>query len=183
MRTLLILAVAIVLTACSTQPISRTTYLLRSEHALQTRALQSDTDIYLGEVMIASYLDQPGLVLEGESNTVHTAKYHQWAEPLRTSLRQFLNTEISVSLGSDIAISRIGQQRSRRIDVKIDQLHGDADGHAVLVAYWSLTEAGKTAEYQFAERTALKGVGYEALVAAEKQLLAHLAQAIARGVK
>ncbi len=183
MRTLLILSAAILITACSTQPINRSTYLLRSDHALQTRALQSATDIYLGEVMIASYLDQPGLVLEGESDTVHTAKYHQWAEPLRTSLRQFLNTEISVSLGSDIAMSRIGEQRACRIDVKIDQLHGDTEGNAVLVAYWSITEAGKTAEHQFAESAALEGAGYEALVAAEKQLLGHLAQAIAQGIK
>jgi uncharacterized lipoprotein YmbA len=145
--------------------------------------MQGSTDLFLGEVMIASYIDQPGLVLEQGEGKVHTAKYHQWAEPLRTSLRQFLNTEISAGLGSDIAMSRIGVEHARRIDVKIDKLHGDADGNAVLIAYWSLTADGKTAEYQFAESVALDGTGYEALVVAEKQLLADLAQAIARGVK
>ena len=53
----------------------------------------------------------------------------------------------------------------------------------MLVAYWSITETGKTAEHQFAESAALEGAGYEALVAAEKQLLANLAQAIAQGVQ
>ena len=183
MRPLLILTAVILLSACSTQPISRSTFLLRSDRALETRALQPATELYLGEVMVASYIDQPGVVLEGADDTIHIAKYYQWAEPLRTSLRQFLNTEISVGLGSDIAISRIGQERAARIDVKIDQLHGDLDGNAVLVAYWSVTKKGKTTEYQYANRLSLQEPGYEALVAAEKRLLVDFAQSIARDLK
>ncbi|CAA6692304.1 MULTISPECIES: membrane integrity-associated transporter subunit PqiC [unclassified Lentimonas] len=183
MRPLFILTLTLLLAACSTQPISRSTYLLRSDHGLETRALQTSADLYLGEVIIAGYIDQPGLVLEGASNTIHTAKYHQWAEPLRTSLRQFLNTEISAGLGADIAISRISQEHTRRLDVKIDQLHGDMDGNAVLVAYWSLTQDGKTAEYQYVRSLPLQEPGYEALVAAEKRLLIDMAQTIANDLK
>jgi uncharacterized lipoprotein YmbA len=183
MRTLLILAVAIVLTACSTQPISRTTYLLRSDQALETRPLQRADAVCLGEVTVASYLDQPGLVLEQASGTVHIAQYHQWAEPLRVSLRQFLSTEISVALGADVALSRIAATPARRIDVTIDKLHGDAQGNAVLVAYWSVNDADSTAEYQFVQSAPLEGAGYVALVAAEKQLLQALAQSIAQGIQ
>ena len=183
MRILLILATTLLISACSTQPISRSTYLLRSDHGLETRALQTTSDIYLGEVMVASYLDQPGLVLEGVSNTIHTAKYHQWAEPLSASLRQFLSTEISAGLGVDVAISRIGQAHARRLDVKIDQLHGDLQGNAVLVAYWSLTQDGTTTEYQYVRSLPLQEPGYAALVTAEKRLLIDLAQSIANDLK
>ena len=159
MRLLLILATTLLISACSTQPISRSTYLLRSDHGLKTRALQATSELYLGEVMVASYLDQPGLVLEGVSNTIHTAKYHRWAEPLRTSLRQFLSTEISAGLGADIAISRMGRADLGRIDVKIDQLHGDMEGNAVLVAYWSLTQDGKTTGHQYVRSLPLQEPG------------------------
>ncbi|MFQ3226005.1 MAG: putative lipoprotein YmbA [Lentimonas sp.] len=183
MRPLIILAATLLISACSTQPISRSTYLLRSDRGLETRAMQATSDLFLGEVMVASYVDQPGLVLEQEAGQIHTAQYHQWAEPLRVSLRQFFNTEISAGLGADLALSRIGQEHARRVDVKIDQLHGDADGNAVLVAYWSLTQDGKTTEYQYTRRLPLPEAGYEALVAAEKRLLVDFAQSIARDLK
>ena len=63
------------------------------------------------------------------------------------------------------------------------QLHGDAEGRAVLVAQWSLSSGETRTVYQFYESLALEGVGYEPLVAAEKQLLIGLSKAIASELK
>ena len=182
MRTPLILvAVASVLvSACSTTPQTRSTYLLRSSSHADTGKVAKVGDDYLGTVQVASYIDQSSLVLELSEGMIHSAKHHQWAEPLRVSLREFLSTEISAERGEALATTPSTNAKATRIDVSVSQLHGDADGNAVLVAQWSLSSAKKRRDYQFNEATPLEGVGYQALVAAETKLLVQLSQAIAR---
>ncbi len=183
-KPLLLIAVASVLvSACSTTPQARSTYLLRSSSHVATGKLAEVGDAYLGTVQVASYIDQPGLVLEVEEGMIHIAKQHQWAEPLRVSLREFLNVEISAANDEALAASPLKDAAASRIDVRISQLHGDAEGHAVLLASWSLSSAKQRHEYQFAETTALDGVGYEALVKAEIKLLIQLSKAIALELK
>ena len=99
------------------------------------------------------------------------------------SLREFLNVEISAANVEALATIPPGGAAASRIDVRISQLHGDAQGHAVLVASWSLSSAKQRDEYQFAETTPLDGVGYEALVTAETKLLVQLSKAIAHELK
>jgi uncharacterized lipoprotein YmbA len=68
-----------------------------------------------------------------------------------------------------------------RIDITVDQLHGDGSGGALLVAYWEIASAnGSVSEaFRFSEQQALSGDGYDALVSAEEALLKRLADAIA----
>jgi uncharacterized lipoprotein YmbA len=180
---LLIAVSSVLISACSTTPQARSTYLLRSSSHVHTGELAKVGDAYLGTVQVASYIDQPGLVLEIAEGIIHTAKQHHWAEPLRVSLREFLNVEISAANeGALAAIPPVGAAVSR-IDVSITQLHGDAQGRAVLVASWSLSSAKQRHEYQFAETAPLDAVGYEALVTAETKLLVQLSKAIAHELK
>jgi uncharacterized lipoprotein YmbA len=180
---LLIAVSSVLISACSTTPQARSTYLLRSSSHVGTGELAKVGDAYLGTVQVASYIDQPGLVLELAEGMIHTAKQHHWAEPLRVSLREFLNVEISAANEEALATIPPGGAAADRIDVRISQLHGDAQGHAVLVASWSLSSAKQRHEYQFAETTSLDAVGYEALVTAETKLLVQLSKAIAHELK
>jgi uncharacterized lipoprotein YmbA len=184
MRTpLFLVAVASVLvSACSTTPPTRSTYLLRSSSNMESGPLAKVGNETLGEVKVANYIDQSGLVLELSDGMIHSAKQHHWAEPLRISLREFLSTEITAKTGRSLAAPS-SSSTAIRIDVHISQLHGDAEGNAVLVAQWSLNSAKKRSESQFSKTMALEGVGYESLVVAEKQLLIQLSQAIASELK
>ncbi len=185
MRTslLLIAAASVLVSACSTTPQTRSTYLLRSSRNTDTSQIAKVGGDYLGVVQVASYIDQPGLVLELSEGIIHSAKHHQWAEPLRISLREFLSTEISAERGGVLTSNPSNNSKGSRIDVMFSQLHGDAEGNAVLVAHWSLNSVNKRREYQFNATVPLAGVGYQALVAAEKQLLVQLSQAIASELK
>ena len=179
MKTLIPLAITLLLAACSSQPTSRATYLLRPDTQITSRQKISGNPMYLGTLAVANYIDQPGLVLEQANGKIHTAKHHQWAEPLRVSLRQFLCAEISAEIGYDVALQKPRTPQANRIDVSINQLHGDENGNAVLVAYWSIHTPKGTTEYQSSEQIALQGDGYDALVSAERALLKELAQQIA----
>ncbi len=176
---LLILFVISLLVACAGTPPEHASYLLRSDKGVESRQLVFDGDAYLGGLTLADYIDQPGLVLDKGEGKIHAAKYHQWAEPLRVSLRQFLSAEISAQLGHDVPPYQPVNKPAQRIDINIDQLHGDDKGQAVLVAFWSISSAEGTSTHQFAETTALASDGYDALVTAETSLLQQLSQAIA----
>lgn len=185
MRTsLFLVAVASVLvSACSTTPPSRSTYLLRSTANMESGPRAKSSNASLGELTVANYIDQSGLVMELSDGMIHSAKHHHWAEPLRISLREFLSAEIAADTGRSLASTSSSATDITRIDVNISQLHGDSEGNARLVAHWSLNKGNVRTEYQFAETKPLEGVGYESLVAAEKQLLIDLSQSIARELK
>ncbi len=177
MRFLSLLA-ALLLAACSSQPSGPQTYLLRSQVATGSGVPIVDSGIALGTITVASYIDQPGLVLARGDGKVHAARNHVWAEPLQVSLRRYLATQLSSDSGRGIAASATMSTRVR-VDVTVDQLHGDGSGSAILVAYWDVISGEARKTYSFSEQEALAGDGYAPLVKAEESLLQRLAGAIA----
>ncbi|MEE4661411.1 MAG: PqiC family protein [Halieaceae bacterium] len=171
------------LAACSGTPIQNEYYLLRPEGPTETRPLTPSTAFAMGEVNVAPYIDQPGLVLETGNGQVRPARNHRWAEPLPRSLRMLLTTEVSRALAEDILPARFSDADTR-FNVQIEQLHGTADGDALLVAYWWIVRDGETlASYQFVEREPLAGDGYSALALAQRRLLRTLAVDIAASLE
>jgi uncharacterized lipoprotein YmbA len=171
------------LAACSSQPVDTHYYLLRGDRVPETRPLVASPDFSLGKVTVAPYIDQPGMVLEVAVGQMRPALHHQWAEPMRESVRIFLQREISEQLGADL-FSQAMSQADTAVDIRIDQLHGTYDGKVVLVAYWWLRRGDELLEpNQFGERQTLQSDGYQALVDAEKALLDKLASQIAGRLK
>ena len=179
----LILATALLLAACSGQPVEPTRYyLLRTPVSVESGEMEATPFYSLGRVEVATYIDQPGLVQETGAGEIHQARHHQWAEPLRVSLRRFLAIGIGAEAGQLVAPMTKSPEASR-IDVTIDQLHGNARGEAVLVAYWEVTqENGAVARFQFSERRELSRDGYAALVEAQQALLQQLARRIGQSI-
>jgi len=180
MRSLFLIAI-LTLAACSSQPPQTSSYLLRAAVGETSGTELADSGIALGTIRVASYIDQPGLVLATGDGKIHVARNHVWAEPLQVSLRRYLATEISGSAGRVVGAKPTAATRTR-VDVTIDELHGDGRGAAVLVAYWELVAGEDTAAFSLSERQPLAGDGYDALVQAEEALLKRLASAIAATV-
>lgn len=188
MKVTLITIAMLLLSGCAGKAIpERELYLLRAESPNQFSDSRTHADIGLGSVRVASYIDQPGLVIETATGSMNAARYHEWAEPLRESLRTLLANDIAAAAGQPVRPRSYGETNwkrytSRLIDVSIEQLHGTADGDALLVAYWAVLDPEKRtiiSEHQFSERQALTVSGYPALIEAQKRLLADLASEIA----
>ena len=172
--------------ACTSPAPSLQQYLLRTDTPAQY-SVQNQTEVIgIGAVLVASYIDDLGLVLETSNGEVRTARDHQWAEPLRESVRTFLAREISAGAHQIIRSQRSGETDwQRRIDIRIDELHGTATGDARLVAYWTvfdMAERTVLAENGFVHTEALSDDGYEALARAHKKLLSRLALAITKSL-
>jgi uncharacterized protein len=180
----LALIVALFLVGCSSSPVpSLKQYLLRTDTPVQFSRQGSVVAVGIGTVTVAPYIDGLGLVLETGNGEVHIARDHQWVEPLRVSLRSFLSGKISKELGEPIRAYNYGEiDLSRRIDIRIDELHGTKNGDAKLVAYWVIIDPGKQvvlSENSFFDTEVLPRDGYDALVEAQKKLLDRLASSIA----
>lgn len=182
MKFLVLLAIVTV-AGCSSSVPSLNQYLLRSDTPSQFKVEEQSAVVGLGTVVVASYIDGLGLVLETSGGEVRAARDHQWAEPLRDSLRVFMAQEVSAQAGQVIRANHSGENDwQRRIDLRIDQLHGSPNGAAKLVAYWQVFDIDErtiVSENGFSETQALTVDGYEALVTAEKVLLRKLAVAMA----
>jgi uncharacterized lipoprotein YmbA len=177
------LIMIVFLVGCTSAPVATDYYLLRQDDAFTSRALVASSDYALGNVVIASYIDQPGMVLEVSAGQVRPALHHQWAEPMRQSVRSFLQREISTSLGEDLFPAAMSEAKSV-VEIRVDQLHGTDDGEAILLAYWWLRVDGKIhSPYQFSQTLALQRDGYAALAQAEKDLLEAFAASIADTLK
>ena len=182
MKFLVLLAIVVVAGCTSSVP-TLNQYLLRSEASSQFAVEKQSAVVGFGSVVVASYIDGLGLVQESRSGEVRAARDHQWAEPLRDSLRVFMAQEVSADAGQVIRAYNIGENDwQRRIDLRIDQLHGTASGEAKLVAYWQVFDTDERtviSENGFSETQPLSADGYDALVAAEKALLIRLAAKMA----
>lgn len=161
-------------------------YLVRSDVSQPAASDPETATLGLGSLTLASYVDQPGLVIETATGEVHVANHHQWAEPLRESLRGFLASEIGSRVGQRVRYQSYGGNAWKRemptlINVHISQLHGGADGAALLAASWTVEDrtSGTVEEHVFRTSEPIVGEGYSALVRAEKRALEALAAAIA----
>jgi uncharacterized lipoprotein YmbA len=178
----LVLIAVLLATGCSSSGPTLKQYLLRTDTPSQYTLQDSTGVVGIGGIVVASYINDLGLVLETSNGEVRVARDHQWAEPLRESLRSFLSSKISEESGQVIRAFDYGKVNwSKRIDIRIDELHGTANGDAKLVAYWTIIDPAERtvlSESGFHETEPLGHDGYDALVQAEKKLLRRLASAI-----
>ena len=173
------LLLVVLLSGCAGKAIEPSYYLMRSDHDLETRALNLSKDFSMGTVVIASYIDQPGLLMETAEGEIRASRCSLCAEPVYEGVRNQLMVEIAQAKGEDILPANLGNTPIV-LDIRLDQLHGTNKGTAKLVAYWWLRRDNEVlAAYIFDEEQALVTDGYAALVAAEEVLLTQLAEKIA----
>ena len=173
------LLLVVLLSGCASQSIEPSYYLMRSSHDLETRKLNPSADFSMGTVVIASYIDQPGLLIETKEGEIRAARHNLWAEPVYEGVRNQLLVEIAQARGEDLLPSTLSYT-PMTLDIRLDQMHGTRDGKAKLVAYWWLRRDKEVlSAHIFSEEQALTADGYPALVAAERALLSQLAIRIA----
>ena len=189
MKTLMLtILVLLGLAGCAGQPTPEVqSYLLRPDASNAFNETDELASVGLGSLQVATYINQPGIVLETAGGSFTPARYHEWAEPLRESLRGFLANEIASVAGQAVRPRSYGETNWRQftstlIDIRIEQLHGNNRGEAVLVAYYALLDPQNQTvmlEREFRSSEPLARDGYPALVTAMKSLLNDLARDIA----
>jgi uncharacterized lipoprotein YmbA len=185
MRLLFLTFAACVIVGCasSSPGPEKQQYLLRADVTLPDGPQQVPARVGIGRVVLADYLDQPGIVVLTEGNKVRAARQHYWAEPLQMGINLYMRDALTARTGYTVSADtarRLNWQY--RLDIGIDRLHGTLDGQVRLVAGWSIINTAmdtEIAQYRFDRSTQQQEDGYDSLVAAEVSLLAQLADEIA----
>ena len=105
-----------------------TQYLLRSEGSDDTVKSTAPARVGVGRVVIATYLDRSGLIIETDDGVIRPARYHEWAEPLEKSLLLYLRAETSKALGEPVGLNPTDRSRWKfTVDVFVEEFHGRPD--------------------------------------------------------
>ena len=188
--TIVLLFASLLLAACSggSKKVSEPTfYLLRSEARAPEGLREPAVEIGINRVSVADYLGQQGIVVATRNGQVRPARQHLWAESIDSAMRLFLQNAISVELGYPVSADT-GRRRSWRylVDIRIDEWHGYLEGDARILASWILVDVAKDrvlSRHRFEQTGVLEAEGYDALVAAQTELLDALAVAIAASLQ
>ena len=191
MRTVILLLLAsLLLAGCSgsdKKAAEPNFYLLRAQAQVPDGPQNPPVEVVINRVLVADYLGQAGIVIATNDDQIRSARQHLWAEPLDSSIRLFLRDTISAELGYPVSAD-IGRRRSwdYRVDIRIDEWHGSLAGEARILASWvviDVTNDRELSRYRFEKTGVLNADGYNALVAAQSDLLQALAAAIAASLK
>ena len=185
---ILILALAVCLSACAGKSASSKFYVLNS---LPQPALSAGEGIVIGvfPVSMPDYLDRPQIVTRVSENELKLDEFSRWAEPLKDSFTRALVQNLSTILNTAKLIKTTqstGSLMSLQVAVEVVQFDGTLGGDVVLIAKWGLFEAdgkklllGKGSTFKEPTGAAT----YEALVAAESKAVAALSREIAEAIK
>lgn len=145
--------------------------------------------IGVGPVTVAEYVDRPNLIVQSEANSLSVAEDHRWAGDLSASVARVTAANLGRRLGTgnvQVYPWQRDDEISQQVVVDVRQLHGSADGYAVIEAGWrvySLPDRRLKASRTFVDREPLEGDGYQPLVAAQSKLLSRLADSIAKEMR
>lgn len=182
-RVLCALLVGVVLGGCAGTPPETHEYLLQPQPS--ERASGDRSAVVLNSVVLAPYLDQQGIVLQTSAAEIHVARHHQWAEPLADAVGRYL--QVAVGNLADVQVemgSLTTGDASRKVTVRINRLHGDAQGEVRLVADWLIeTDGAEPVLSSFDERARQSANGYGPLVATHEVVLDRFARAIADSLR
>lgn len=97
--------------------------------------------IIVEPIQLATYLDQPGIILMTDKHQIEVAHYHRWAEPLDQNIHRFMLEVLSVN-STDLSFQRNSkfskQQSHFLLNIEFDQFNGTSTGKALVGGSWSM---------------------------------------------
>lgn len=185
MQRLLGMLLAVWLAACSSTP---TTY---HSLAVNTAAVQASlavsqriASLGVGDVKLPTLLDREGMVLRQNATNLSVSDTHLWGGQLEDEFLAALTQQLQARLPQTRVQTipwELSQTPQYQIALKIDQFDGVPNGNAVLRGTWQLQQAkdGKwLATYPIALQRAVTGKTVDAIVQAQSQLVADLAEQV-----
>lgn len=188
-RLLLIVVLVFGISGCGTTPSSQL-YLLSANATTQdTEMADHDIHIGLGPIEFPAYLNRSQIVIMTSDNSLRTAEYHRWAEPLETNFARVLAQNLNTALpGADI--STFPRLNSKQVDVqvRINVLRFDTDSSNVarLNVRWELIDKNKDMLHPAQSREYVKPASsnnYEALVQALSECVTEFSYELAETIK
>ena len=188
----LILLATVMLIGCrsSAPPVQfYTLSATRTQTVSNTITALKPISVGVGPVAIPEVLDRPQIVVRTSPNKLKIDEFHRWAEPLKDSFGRVLADNLAILLKT-VDVYQYRQRRDVPVDfqveISVSRFFADADGTAVLAAYWSVVgNNGKTVLSRKRSSISEKAVSrdFEAVVAAQNKTLQELSEQVAAEIQ
>ena len=150
---------------------------------------QGGVAIEVGPITVPAYLDSNQVATVGKDDRIYTDPFNRWAEPLKNSFSRVLSENLAILLNT-VNVYMFPQRRDIafdfQIEITVSRFYAEADGTAVLAAYWSIFgDGGKTVmarkRSSISEQAASRDIG--AIVAAQSKTIELLSREIAAEIQ
>jgi uncharacterized protein len=176
------------LAACSHSP-AITWYQLRAEPPGAAPAQRADSPVWqLLAVQLPGYLDREAVLQPSGRSALTALPAARWAEPLRDAVPRLLLADLARLRGSASVYAGAlppGVTATRQLRVEVQRLDAEAGGLTVVLAarWWLQDPQGREAPavHEIRLQATSASSAADDLVAAHRELLWRLAQAIAPG--
>jgi uncharacterized lipoprotein YmbA len=143
--------------------------------------------IGLGPIKVPAYLDRPQIVTAASDHEYRLAESQRWAERLDDNIARVSLENLAALVPTDRIVMHPWSRETKpdaQVALQIQELHVDPEGHARMVAFWSLKSAkGETANHRFSCSIAVSPSDFGAIVGAESECLGRLNREMAQGIQ
>jgi uncharacterized lipoprotein YmbA len=130
----------VILTGCSSSPQRTQHYTFNATSSSLNLGNKQTEHFVIAPLQLASFLDQPGLVIQLNDNQVFTSSYHRWAQPLREILHTTLAQELNRTSSTELTFSK-KQPRSRQsaqLHIDVEQFNSNDQSQVVFSGQFSI---------------------------------------------
>jgi len=141
----------------------------------------------LGPIKVPAYLDRPQIVTAASDQEYRLAENQRWAERLDDTIARVSLENLSSLVPTDRIVMHPWSRETKpdvQATIQIQEMHLDPEGHARMVALWSLKSAkGETTNHRFSCSIGVSPSDYGQIVGAESECLARLNRDMAQGIR
>ncbi len=170
------------LVACATTQKKALQYYLLSSNEVESinKNMQqveqipiTNTYLYIENIQLPNYLQQPQLVLFKAPNQLHFSRYHLWAESVEKSINKTLKQQLS----SVIWLTKVNN-KAVSLTLEIDNFYPTQEGKVILTGRYWLKSSNQIQQINFAYHNALEQDGFANATVQLHSLLVKLASDI-----
>ncbi len=188
----LLLSLAILLTACSSQSRQMQFYQLNSVENLETQPLFRITDnieLSVSNIKFPDYLDRPQVLLRSDDYTLQLNDQHRWISPLKDDFSRVLLINLNTHLAPSSVVSASDPtSKKSKIQLHIEVLNLDVNSQnqTLLNVKWrynSRTDKEKVYRGQKKYQLQFSNPSYPARVEALSQTIALFSEQLASSIR
>ena len=181
MKKWLIIAGALVLTACSSGSDNKSYYQLplSAQSGAQSSTSHGSRLLWVEQVAVPDYLAGNGVVYQTSDVQYVIANNNLWASPLDQQLRTTLVANLSQQLPGWVVSSQPLGSEQDTLNVAVNGFHGRYDGRVIVSGEWLLKHQGQLIKRPFNIVLRQEQDGYDAMVKTLAQAWSQEAAAIA----
>ncbi|MFT2092956.1 membrane integrity-associated transporter subunit PqiC [Paraglaciecola sp. 2405UD69-4] len=178
MKRFINLVTLVLLTSCTSAPLSVNYYLLHTPTPIASEAISKKTQIYFSSLSIADYLHQKSLVIQISQHELHFSRQDLWAEDLKQSFYKALKHDLNLSSGNQYGSTSPFSENELILKVNLEHFNITNEASVISSGTYRIQDNNKWLDKPFYVSAPLLKNGYPHAVTQLRSTIETLAKQI-----